>query len=207
MPEGVIVGTVMYMSPEQAQGKTVDARSDIFSFGFVLYEMLTGRRPFGGETSVEVLSSIIKDIPDSPSELNPAVPRDLARLVRRCLAKDPNRRLQSAIDLRNELEETKQKVDSGAEIVSTIPPMPKTAWSRRGMLLGGGALVVLLVAASIVRNLSTTADFAPPRLVNPTQITSALGVEDYPTPSPDGELLAYQSYRERQLGYLGDAGG
>ena len=83
----------------------MDARSDIFSVGIVLYEMLTGRRPFGGETPAEILSSIIKDTPGSVSDLNPAVPRDLAKLVKRCLAKDPIRRFQSAIDLRNELEE------------------------------------------------------------------------------------------------------
>ena len=86
--EGVIVGTLNYMSPEQAQGKTVDARSDIFSLGIVLYEMLTGTRPFGGESPAEVLSNIIKDTPASVTDVNPLVPRDLAKLVKRCLAKD-----------------------------------------------------------------------------------------------------------------------
>jgi serine/threonine-protein kinase len=76
--EGAIVGTLYYMSPEQAQGKDVDARSDIFSLGVVFYEMLTGRRPFRGENPAEILSSIIKDTPQSTSELNPAVPRDLS---------------------------------------------------------------------------------------------------------------------------------
>jgi len=114
--EGVIVGTLNYMSPEQAQGKTVDARSDIFSLGVVFYEMLTGQRPFSGETSAEILSSIIKDTPDSTSDLNPTIPRDLAKLVRRCLAKDPERRYQSAKDIRNELEELSQELGSSPSV-------------------------------------------------------------------------------------------
>ena len=190
--EGVIVGTVAYMSPEQAQGKAVDPRSDIFSLGVVLYEMLTGRRPFSGENPAEILSSIIKDTPDSTSELNPAVPRDLAKLVRRCLAKDPNRRLQSAVDVRNELEETKQEVDSG-EAVLTTAPSPRTAVPWTNLLLLAGAAVGIATIVWITSNFRTGAESPPrvPRLMNPVQITSAVGVEDYPTWSPDGRTLAY----------------
>ena len=101
------------MSPEQAEGKTVDARSDIFSLGIVFYEMLTGERPFAGDTAASIVSSILRDTPRPVSELQPALPRELARLVHRCLAKDPINRYQSAIDLRHGLEETKQDVDSG----------------------------------------------------------------------------------------------
>ena len=101
------------MSPEQAEGKTVDARSDIFSLGIVFYEMLTGERPFVGDTAASIVSSILKDTPRPVSELKPAIPRELARLVRRCLAKDPLDRYQSAIDIRHGLEETKQDFDSG----------------------------------------------------------------------------------------------
>ena len=111
--EGAIVGTLNYMSPEQAQGKTVDARSDIFSLGVVLYEMLTGRRPFGGDTPAEVLSSIIKDTPPSVAEARPEVPRELSKIVQRCLAKEPTRRLQSVLDVRNELEELKADLSGG----------------------------------------------------------------------------------------------
>src|SRR6185295_8762354 len=87
--EGRVVGTPAYMAPEQAEGKTVDARSDIFSLGIVFYEMLTGERPFGGGTAASVVASILKDTPRPVRELQPAIPRELARLVHRCLAKDP----------------------------------------------------------------------------------------------------------------------
>ena len=99
--EGRILGTVAYMSPEQAEGNSIDHRSDIFSIGIILYEMATGRRPFQGDTSASILSSIIKDKPASVTELNPELPRDLGKLIRRCLAKNPEDRLQSAKDLRN----------------------------------------------------------------------------------------------------------
>ena len=192
--EGVIVGTVNYMSPEQAQGKAVDARSDIFALGVVFYEMLTGQRPFRGENPAEILSSIIKDTPDSTSELNPAVPRDLAKLVRRCLAKDPNRRLQSAIDVRNELEETKQEVDSG-EIVLTAAPSPTTAAAWTKLLLLAGAAVGIATIAWIAGTFRTSEEGPPivPRFTNPVQITSAVGVEDFPTWSHDGRNLAFEA--------------
>jgi len=111
--EGRILGTVAYMLPEQAEGKSIDHRSDIFSIGIILYEMATGQRPFKGDTTASILSAIIKDTPDSVTELNPELPRDLARLIRRCLAKNPEDRLQAAKDVRNELRELKQEVESG----------------------------------------------------------------------------------------------
>jgi serine/threonine protein kinase len=103
--EGRILGTVAYMSPEQAEGRAVDARSDLFSLGVVLYEMATGQRPFTGETNLSILSSILKDTPRSVNDINPALPSDLGRIIRRALAKDPERRYQSAKDLRNDLED------------------------------------------------------------------------------------------------------
>ena len=94
--EGRILGTVAYMSPEQAEGKSIDARSDLFSLGVILYEMATGARPFTGGTSISIISSIVKGTPVPLSEVNPATPRDLARIVRRALAKDPEKRYQTA---------------------------------------------------------------------------------------------------------------
>ena len=85
--EGRIIGTVAYMSPEQAEGKPVDQRSDIFSLGIVLFEMATGARPFDGDTHVSILSAILKDTPRPVTERQD-LPREFARIVRRCLAKD-----------------------------------------------------------------------------------------------------------------------
>ncbi|MGV8039498.1 MAG: serine/threonine-protein kinase [Thermoanaerobaculaceae bacterium] len=106
--EGIIVGTVSYMSPEQAEGKPVDARSDVFALGIVLYEMASGHRPFPGDSAVSVLSSILKDTPPSLGDLRPELPRSLAALVHRCLDKDPARRFQSAAEVRAELERLRQ---------------------------------------------------------------------------------------------------
>jgi Tol biopolymer transport system component/predicted Ser/Thr protein kinase len=117
--EGKILGTVAYMSPEQAEGKAVDPRSDIFSFGVVLHEMATGERPFKGDTNVSLISSIMKDTPRPVTDSNPALPVDFARIVRRCLAKDPLRRYQTALDLRTELEEL--KLDSGSSAAVASP--------------------------------------------------------------------------------------
>jgi serine/threonine protein kinase len=111
--EGKILGSVSYMSPEQAEGKSIDHRSDIFSMGVVLYQMATGQRPFKGDTSVSIISSIMKDTPESITDLNQSLPRHLGRIVKRCLAKEPGRRFQTALDLRNELEELKEEIDSG----------------------------------------------------------------------------------------------
>lgn len=103
--DGVVLGTLAYMSPEQTQGKEVDARSDIFSMGILLYELSTGRHPFRSDSGVETAAAILRDDPPPVTELVPTLPGGLGRIVRRCLAKAPTRRYQSAIDLRNDLEE------------------------------------------------------------------------------------------------------
>jgi eukaryotic-like serine/threonine-protein kinase len=127
--EGRIMGTVAYMSPEQAEGKVVDPRSDIFSLGVLLHELGTGQRPFKGDTNVSVISSILKDTPASITDLNPSLPTGLSKIIRRSLAKDPSRRYQTATDLRNELEELKQEIDSG---VTVSMPAGRPAASRDG---------------------------------------------------------------------------
>ena len=186
--EGVIVGTLAYMSPEQAEGKSVDARSDIFSLGILLYEMATGVRPFRGESATAVLSAIIKDTPVSVTELRPSIPRDLVKIIRRCLSKEPARRFQSALDLRNELEECKSEVDSGEDVARPVTISP---WvSRRWFLATVGALAAAVGVTSFFLR-GDGAQPTVPRLVNPVQLTFALGVEDFPTWSPDGRTLAY----------------
>ena len=101
---GSIVGSLHYMSPEQAEGKDTDERSDIFSFGAVLYEMLTGKRAFDGETKTAILAAILKDQPEPISQFQPQVPRALDRVVRKCLEKKPAERWHSAHDLKQMLE-------------------------------------------------------------------------------------------------------
>ena len=110
--EGRIVGTVPYMSPEQIQGKPVDDRSDIFSLGIILYQVATGRKPFRGDSAVELASSILRDTPVPVDDLKSGLPHQLGRIIRYCLEKDPERRYQTAKDLRNELEDLKREVTS-----------------------------------------------------------------------------------------------
>ncbi len=101
---GVVLGTIVYMSPEQVTGRKVDRRSDIFAFGSVLYEMLCGKRPFGSETQIETMHAILKTDPPELSQSNEKIPPSLERIVRRCLEKDPDHRFQSASDLAFALE-------------------------------------------------------------------------------------------------------
>jgi Tol biopolymer transport system component len=144
--EGVIVGTVPYMSPEQARGKEVDKRADIWAFGCVLYELLTGARAFPGATTTDVLAAVVNRDPDFTA-LPPSTPRSIRRLLARCLDKDPKRRLRDIGDARVEIED----VSDGAadESVGALAPSVRhraLAWSVTGVLgLGLGAALVLLV--------------------------------------------------------------
>ncbi len=110
---GTIIGTVAYMSPEQADGHPVDARSDIFSFGAVLYEMLTGKRAFMGDSKLSTLASVLHSEPMSVSQIGPAIPRDVERIIGRCLRKDPQRRWQSMADIKVALEDALEELEGG----------------------------------------------------------------------------------------------
>ena len=153
--EGRIVGTVAYMSPEQAEGRPVEPRSDVFSLGVMLFEMATGERPFKGDTQVSLLSSIIKDTPASVTDLRSELPRDLARIVRRCLNKDPEDRYQSAKDLRNDLRALKEDLASGVasappSTVTSLPAPAPPAGTRFPIWIPlAGVAAVLIAAASI----------------------------------------------------------
>jgi serine/threonine protein kinase/Flp pilus assembly protein TadD len=126
--DGRIVGTVAYMSPEQAEGKPVDHRSDLFSLGVILYEMATGGRPFTGDTSVSITSSILRDTPPSITDLKAALPRELGRIIRRALTKDAERRYQTAKDLRNELEDLKREHEARPSAPDVAPrPVERVA--------------------------------------------------------------------------------
>lgn len=121
---GMIMGTVGYMSPEQAQGKTnqIDQRSDIFSFGCILFEAATGHKPFEGDSVVKSLHSLIYEPAPQIKDLNPSAPPDLQRIIRRCLAKDPEERSQAIKDVAIELKELRRALDAGNGFENTVPP-------------------------------------------------------------------------------------
>jgi Tol biopolymer transport system component/serine/threonine protein kinase len=180
---GSILGTVAYMSPEQAEGKEIDSRSDIFSFGVMLYEMLTGRRPFRGDTQVATVAAIVHQEPPPVRQLAEAVPADLDRVVSRCLRKDPARRFQTMADLKVTLEELKEESDSG-RLALAAPQRP----ASRRRLWQWAAAALLLAAVAGIWLLRKTAPAPEQTLV---AVTSYQGSQMYPSFSPDGRQIAF----------------
>ena len=135
--EGQVLGTTAYLSPEQAEAKDLDHRSDVFSLGIVFYEMLTGARPFRGDSAAAVISAILRDDPPPLADVRRDIPSDVGRIVRRCLAKDPERRFQSVKDLRNELEELEQEVASGSRPAAERSG-DRRCWAGRARRTGPG---------------------------------------------------------------------
>ena len=187
--EGHVLGTAPYMSPEQAQGKKVDSRSDIFSFGCVLYEMVTGQRAFPEDSMAGVMASIIRGEPRKVSEIVPSVPLDLERITTRCLRKEPERRFQSMGDLRVELLEIQETVKSGSFVSSELVQKARPGQSRKTWLAiaAGVALVGLAVTAWILTR-GRPVDDTPPRT---TPFTTSVDLERDPAISPDGKSIAY----------------
>ena len=147
--EGSLLGTLQYMSPEQLDGKPVDARSDVFAFGATLYEMLSGARPFDGDGQASVIGSILKDEPAPLREVRPRLPRQLDRLVRTCLAKDPDDRWQTMRDLKRELRWLAQAVadaDESPETASAPAGGPALAGWRLALSVVTPALIAAAVA-------------------------------------------------------------
>ncbi|MGA9306501.1 MAG: protein kinase [Candidatus Sulfotelmatobacter sp.] len=134
---GTTLGTVAYMSPEQARGRDLDARSDIFSFGIVLYEMATGRQAFSGSTSAEIFDGILNRAPVPPTRLNPEIPAELERIINKSLEKDPGLRYQHAADLRSDLQRLKRDTDSSRRAAPSAEIAP----------VGSGATPAVLNAA------------------------------------------------------------
>ena len=179
-----VIGTASYMSPEQAEGRPVDHRSDIFSLGILLYEMATGTRPFKGASAMSILSAIIKDVPAPAADVNPGVAPELDRVIRRCLAKDPVRRYQSAVDLRNDLEDLAQAYPAGRHPFA----------GRRTMQgLAAVAVLAVVVAAAVVL-LRGRGDRV--RSATFSRLTAMPGREWFPSLSPDGKWLVYGAEME-----------
>ena len=181
---GTLMGTVAYMSPEQLKARPVDARADIFSLGAVLHEMLSGRRPFAGDSAVEVMSAILRE--DAPS-LGRPVPPGLARVVQHCLEKDPEERFRSAHDLAFALEAAGS--DSGISSIVCAPSRLRLRTIERLGLLAAGAGLALL--GTFLRERPA----APPAPASFHSVTYS-GRDTAPSASPDGRLVAFVSDRD-----------
>ncbi|HXW03896.1 MAG TPA: protein kinase [Vicinamibacterales bacterium] len=203
--DGRIVGTVAYMSPEQAEGKAVDQRSDVFSLGVILYEMATGVRPFTGDTQMSVLSAIMKDSPRPLTGGGRALPRQFSRIVLRCLSKDAEDRYQTAKDLRNDLRVLRNDLTSG-EVVpvsqSGTQAVPRGGTSR-GRLAAGLAILVLLAGAggAFLFRSRPAASAAPATrpfdAIGLTRLTTT-GTAGLASISADGRYVAHVSARGGQ---------
>jgi len=202
---GTVLGTVGYMSPEQVQGKAVDHRSDIFSFGCILYEAVTRKRAFEADSTVDTMHKILHDAPIETHELNPKAPADLRRLVRRCLAKSPDQRLQSMKDLAIELREIADDYESlssstsSGSGVSAALAVPRPAGRPRWLI--GGTIVAILGIAGLAVGISS---LVGRRAAKPSEAAPAAGLQITSIPvrpgasgvalSGDGRYLAHTTF-------------
>ncbi|MGA8222172.1 MAG: protein kinase, partial [Candidatus Acidiferrales bacterium] len=192
---GTVMGTVGYMSPEQARGEAVDFRSDIFSFGSMLYEMVTGTRPFRAASTAQTLAAIIEDDPKPVAELNPKTPAPLRWIIERCLAKDPEERYASTRDLASDLRGVRDHLsDTGtsaaalaAEAGVTAGPL-RRKWLKPVVWLATGAVAGALLGVF----LAPRTEVRPPTFRN---ITFS-GTDTAPSVSPDGRVVAFVSQRD-----------
>jgi Tol biopolymer transport system component/predicted Ser/Thr protein kinase len=186
--QGTIMGTFQYMAPEQLEGKDADARSDIFAFGCVLFEMATGKKAFSGKSRASLIGAILKDQPAPISSLQPMTPPALDRLVQTCLAKEPEDRFQTAHDVKLQLQwiaEGGSQAGAPAVVASRRKVREKAAWALSGVLLVAAALLGIGYA----RRSPVPATPVRFQLVLP----DALSVVEAPRISPDGKLLAFSA--------------
>jgi len=189
MTMGMIIGTAAYMAPEQARGKTVDKRADIWAFGLVLYEMLTGRAAFAGDTITDILAAVVTREPDWAA-LPATTPASITRLLTRCVEKDPKRRLRDIGDARLEIEARGDESPSGSTRAAGAAPAQKLAWTLAGVALAATAIVALSVTGVWPR--ARPSETRPLRL----SIVHTEGSEAAaPAISPDGRRVAYRARR------------
>jgi serine/threonine protein kinase len=188
--DGIVLGTLAYMSPEQAEGKPVDARTDIFSFGALLYEMLSGRRAFTGTSKQAVLAAVIRDEPPPV----PQIPHELEKLIVRCLRKDTARRAQHMSDLKIELEQLKEESESGLSgMHASATPTP----ARRLWIVPAVAGVVLLAASAVFWSMRSGRSPSTPEMKT-VVLTSYPGEQRDPALSPDGKQVAFSWNGEKE---------
>jgi eukaryotic-like serine/threonine-protein kinase len=185
---GTVMGTVGYMSPEQAAGQPVDFRSDQFSFGSILYEMATGQRAFQRTTGVETLAAILREEPKSIAELNPAAPAPLRWTIERCLAKEADERYASTKDLARDLKSVRDHLSE----TSTATLAAASVRSRRGWLLPAAAALILgaLLGAAVLRRLGSS---APPSQPVFRPLTFRRGTIYGARFAPDGKTILYSA--------------
>jgi len=190
--QGSVMGTAAYMSPEQAEGKSLDNRSDIFSFGSVMYEMATGQRAFQAATAMSTILCILRDEPKSVREIRRETPPELERLIRRCLRKDPARRIQTMSDLKVALDELKEESDSG-RLTAVFP-----ARSRKLGWLWAGLIVLLGVLAAVAAFRLGRHPVEQSIASHPFPITSYQGDERQADFSPNGSQVAFSWNGEKE---------
>jgi Tol biopolymer transport system component len=194
---GAIVGTYQYMAPETLEGKPADARSDIFSFGCMLYEMLTGRRAFEGKTSLGVLAAIMERDPEPVTTAVPGAPPELVHILNACLAKDPEERWQSARDLQRGLAWVREQ----AGAAPARPAAPAGRLSRRVLTMAaGGAVLLMAITAGLGYTFHRAAPAAPVRFgVEPPEggnfdLVQTAGAPAPPAVSPDGRMIVFGAH-------------
>jgi serine/threonine-protein kinase len=193
--QGTILGTLQYMAPEQVEGKEVDARTDVFAFGAVVYEMATGKRAFEGKSQASLIAAILEREPPAMSSLQPMTPPALDRVVKKCLAKEPENRWQTPKDLCDEL---KWVAEGGSQVVLAPTAAPKgfRTVGRRGLILSGGALLLVAVGTGFaIWNLKPSPSPQPVTrtVINLPPGQQLAGLENGPALalSPDGTRLVY----------------
>ncbi len=194
---GSTLGTVAYMSPEQARGEELDARTDLFSFGAVLYEMATGRQPFTGNTSAIIFDAILNKPPTAPVRINPDLPAQLEGVINKCLEKDRSLRYQTASDLRADLQRFKRDTQSSkiaAVSVTTSSPVPETK-SRRWPILAAtfAVAIVAVLAVGYFAGWFASARAYSQAELKPQQLTANSSEDPVSVTSisPDGKYLLY----------------
>ena len=196
--EGEIAGTPAYMSPEQVRGEELDARTDLFSFGAVLYEMVTGRAAFSGTTSALIFDAILHQAPTAPVQLNAKCPPELERILNKALEKGLDLRFQTAADLCTDLKRLKHDTDSGrvaaalSERQFPVPVADRRHRWRRLVALATIAVAVIVLGVGGLLWFSRSRPVAPEAGLKAVPLTTFLGTQTDPTFSPDGSQIAFR---------------